>query len=73
MYVKLANTLHRTRDSLHSACLLLGIDSESLDPKLMQIYSCDNCGFWEKPTQMVEEDDGTLYCHICDEAQNYRF
>lgn len=72
MYKRLKEVLHRTRTSLYTACFNLGIDAEELDPLKMLVISCDNCGFWDVPTNMVEDPDGTVYCSICDVANLYK-
>lgn len=72
MYKKLKERLHRTRTSLHTACFDLEIETESLDPLQMLVKSCDNCGFWDVPTNMVEDPDGTIYCSVCDVANLYK-
>ena len=72
MYEKLKNRLQRTRASLHTACFDLGISSEVLDPTKMKVCSCDNCGFWDIPKNMVEDPDGTIYCSVCDVANLYK-
>lgn len=72
MYEKLKNRLHRTSESLHTACFDIGINMETLDPLKMLIWSCDNCGYWDVPRNMVEDPDGTIYCSVCDVADSYK-
>lgn len=73
MYKRLAKVLFRTRESLHSACAQLDINPEDLDPQLMLLLSCDNCGYWEKEINLTSDTDGTLYCSACDFAENQEF
>lgn len=73
MYDKVSKALARTRESLHSACHQLGVIAENLDPKLLTVTSCDNCGYWDIPKNMLEEPDGTLYCKACVEIDYFRY
>lgn len=72
-YVRLSNQLFRSRLPLAEACWQLDIESETLDPQLLLVQSCDNCGFWDKEKFMHKDKDGTQYCFACKDVEYLRF
>ena len=70
MYVRLSEVLDRTRDSLVNACKSLGINPSTVDPNLLDVESCCNCGIWGKNM----ETDGYLpICNFCNDMDTLRF
>ena len=65
MYRKLSAALHRKRIYLSTACEELGIDPSIIEPELLSVVSCDDCGIWEKPSKMTVTADGSNYCKLC--------
>lgn len=72
-YVRLSNSLLRTRKPLAATCKLLDIDAAAIDPKLLSVFSCDNCSYWDTVKNMQTEPDGTVYCNACVEIEYMRF
>ena len=70
MYVRLSAALVRTRDSLVAACKSLGIDPSTVDPKLLEVQSCTNCGVWGRSHK---EQDGLPICSFCEDMDTLRF
>ena len=72
-YVRLSKQLFRTRLPLAEACWQLDINSQEIDPQLLEVESCDNCGFWDKEKFIHKEKDGTRYCYACKDIESLRF
>jgi hypothetical protein len=72
-YVRLSSVLLKSRTRLLAACKELNIDISDIDPQLLQVRSCDNCSFWDKPGNMNIEPDDTTYCRACTELEYLRF
>lgn len=70
MYVRLSAVLNHSRDSLVEVCESLGIDPSTIDPELLDVDSCCNCGIWG--TNHVEQD-GLPICNFCNDLDTLRF
>ena len=70
MYVRLSSKLNNTRDSLVEVCKSLGIDPRIVNPALLEIESCCNCGIWGK-NHIYE--DGLPICNFCNDMDTLRF
>lgn len=73
MYDALSKALFRTRKSFTAMCKEMNIDPEWTDPDMLSVISCDNCSWWEKPTNMIEDEYGTVFCIVCDNLDNLKF
>ena len=69
-YKLLDDTLNKTRDSLVDVCDSLGIDPKLVDPELLDVEACSNCGVWGK--NHVEQD-GLPVCQFCNDLDTLRF
>ena len=69
-YKLLDDTLDKTRDSLVFVCNSLGIDPSKVNPELLDVESCCNCGIWGKSHT---EQDGLPICHFCNDIDSLRF
>jgi hypothetical protein len=63
-YVRLSNSLHRTRDSLVDVCYVLGINPESVKLEELGVFQCADCSVWETPNNIVE--DVCVFCYAMD-------
>lgn len=72
-YVRLNRVLLKSRTRLLAACKELNIDISSVDPQLLEVRSCDNCSFWDKPANMTIEPDDTVFCRACYDLERMRF
>lgn len=68
MYDNLAQALRKTRKSLVMACREVDINPETVDLSKLPLLCCDWCGFWDKAVNMTIEDEDTVYCFVCENA-----
>lgn len=73
MHTKLSKELQKTRTKLLDACKSLDIDPSLVDIEKLFVRSCDNCGIWETPNNMIHDPDDSRYCNLCVELDNVRF
>ena len=60
-YAKLSHSLHRTRDSLVSACYVLGLNAELFDLSRLSVVQCADCSIWETHNNII--GDVCVFCH----------
>lgn len=72
LHANLSQALRKQRNSLFSVCFDLGIDPKLVDPDKLSVKACDWCNTWCFPKSLTDED-GTLYCKICMDAEYYTF
>jgi hypothetical protein len=70
MYARLVIALNSTRNSLVDVCESLGIDPSTINPDLLDVESCCNCGIWG---MNHTHEDGLPICHFCNEIDSLRF
>lgn len=69
-YKLLDETLNKTRDTLVAICDSLGIDSSEVNPSLLEVESCTNCGIWGRNHAHV---DDLPVCQFCNDIDSLRF
>jgi len=72
MYDNLALALRKSRKTLREVCSALDIPSELVEIEKIPLNCCDWCGFWDTPSKVVPESDGTMYCNVCLSLENMK-
>ncbi len=72
MYDNLARALRNQRNTLFAVCKEQGIDPKLVNPEKLSVSPCDWCATWQKNTQLTDEE-GTLYCKVCLDAEYFNF
>lgn len=73
MYKKLSAQLLHTRKSFAESCKLLGLDPEWVEPSMLDVISCDNCGYWDVKKRMYVDEMETNFCFACHDLETRRF
>ena len=74
MYDNLDKALYRTKRRISEVCKELGIDLNDVSTEDMLMVQCVNCSIWgNKFTEMIEYEDDSYLCELCDDLDTLRF
>ena len=65
IYALLDAELLGTHMSFSRGCYNLDLYPSSIDPELLRVVQCDDCGLWEYPNRMIVTYDQSIVCNIC--------